>query len=113
MQEKRMESYIDLMILSYFKQTSSYSLKTLAENLGIPLVKLEKNIEMLIENKLLEYRENLLSLTFEGRVALQKDELEYYNYYENKIKAIEEMRRKAISCNEIYVPENFDKKVRR
>ena len=101
------------MILSYFKQTSSYSLKTLAENLGIPLVKLENHLELLIENKLLKYKENLLSLTFEGRIALQKNELEYYNYYDCKIEAIEEMRRKAISCNEIYVPENFDKKVRR
>ena len=106
-----MNDYIELMILSYFKQNSEYSYAELAQLLGLPIITVSNHIENLISRNLLEYKDRLITLSFKGRIVLQNSELEFYDYFNTNIN-FDNFRNNAWPIERVYVPDNFLKKVR-
>ena len=106
MRRQNNQQFKELLILSYFKQHNDYSLVQIASNIGVSLNNLADLIEIFIEKGFLERRDDLLSLSFSGRICLQKSSLEFYDYY-NDYNSIEEFREKAWDIDRIYIPEDF------
>lgn len=109
MRRQNNQQFKELLILSYFKQHNDYSLVQIANEIGVPLNNLADLIEILIEKGFLERRDDLLSLSFSGRICLQKSSVEFYDYYKyyNDYNNIEEFREKAWDIDRIYIPEDF------
>lgn len=106
MQRQNNQHFKELLILSYFKQYNDYSLVQIASEIGVSLNKLVDLIDGLIEKGYIERRDDLLSLSFSGRIYLQKSSVEFYDYY-NDYNSIEELRKKAWDLDRIYIPEKF------
>lgn len=107
MRRQNNQQFKELLILSYFKRHNDYSLVQIASEIGVPLNNLDDLIERLIEKGFLERRDDLLSLSFSGRIYLQKSSVEFYDYYYNDDNCIEIFREKAWNIDRIYIPEDF------
>lgn len=79
-----MNEFVTNWILRYFARHSyDYSLYTIVSHLGISYEELINQISYLIDMELLEQTEGGLSITFEGRIKLQKDKMEPREVFEN------------------------------
>lgn len=107
-----MPDYIELLILSYFKQFREYSYQEISELLGMPMVLVDEHINKMFSNNLLEYRDNMLALSFKGRIILQESVMEDYSFDVTNSK-IDGFIEKAWQIDDIYIPKRFLEKVRR
>lgn len=109
---KKMPDFIELLILSYFKQFREYSYQEIAELLGMPMVLVDEYINEMFSNGLLEYRDYMLTLSFKGRIKLQESVMEDYSFDVSNSK-IDSFIEKAWKLDKIYIPKRFLEKVRR
>ena len=102
------DEYLLLLILAYFKEhVEDYSFAELADELGCSIIKLSDYIEKLISAYLLEYHNNLLSITLEGLNYLCQEGMAYYTF-DAKINDLYENEK--LPEDEVYISHAFSKK---
>jgi len=106
MQKEIERQYKYLLVLSYFNQHEEYLISELTSYIGVSSTVLTDMLDNLLEKNLIKYDNNMLQLTFEGRMKLQKSSAEFYDYYDNK-NVIDEYLEKAWKLDRVYVPEDF------
>jgi len=73
--------YVELLILAYFREyRTSYSVSDLAYKLGLTIELLNSYIEELLEKKELCIKENMISISKGGRLALENSDMENYSF---------------------------------
>jgi hypothetical protein len=104
-----------MLILSYFFQfKSDYLLSKLQEILGLTSFQLENRITDLIEHNLLEYKENLLSITPKGVQFVLSKNIESFPFEVIKNSEISnKITYQALSLDDTYIPEKFIEKYNR
>lgn len=80
-----MDEYIELLILSYFREyKEEYSLTDLKENLGVSFSMLDEFLGQLITEKKLIYSDNMLQLTEKGLIVLLTSRMKNYYFQSQK-----------------------------
>lgn len=76
-----MNEYVELLILAYFREYGArYSALDLLCKLGVTLDLLNSYLEELLERKELCINENMISISKEGRLALNDSDMENYSF---------------------------------
>lgn len=102
------DRYIELLILSYFKEyDKQYALADLKEKIGISFKLLDEYLDKLISERKLVYKQSLLSLSKEGRIYLANSELENYAYSADLEK---KYSREKWDLDKIYCVQKFSQK---
>lgn len=108
-----MNDFKNMLILSYFFQyKNDYLLSKLQVILGLTTLQLENRILELIDCKMLEYNNNLLSITTKGIQKVVSNNFDSFPFEINN-ELISLDVGKAIKIDDIYIPNNFLKKYRR
>lgn len=104
---------LNLFILSYFKQCEAdYDFPDLGQLLGVPVVELIGRISILLNEGLLEYKSNLLSLSEAGEKILKNTQQGFLDFEETQEIPLRRINPdKALSLSEPYVPKDFLKKL--
>jgi predicted transcriptional regulator len=107
-----MNDFKNLLILSYFFQYKEcYLLSKLQEVLGLTNIQLENRITDLMNNNLLSYQDNLLSLTSKGAQIVLSKNIESFPFEINAINATNLTKSsEALTINGFYIPKKFIKK---
>ncbi len=80
-----MNNYVEYLVLAYFRQLGQeYNLYDLKERIGISIRMLNEILDDLFNRRLLEYKDNLIVLSKEGRLALSNSDLEEYTFDEEE-----------------------------
>jgi hypothetical protein len=76
------DDFLVPLILAYFKEYgTSYSLIDLHDLIGVSMSKLDHSIDELFDDGFLEYNsDNLMSLSFKGRMLLKDTPMEQYSF---------------------------------
>lgn len=102
--------YIELLILSYFKNHSEeYSLQKLRSLLGISFSQLDEIIDEMISNGLLIYDDFILRISFEGRIKLMKSSMERYEQV-SEIEIREQLLKEPWPIDKPYMVKRFSRK---
>ncbi len=76
-----MNEYVELLILAYFREYSTrYTASDLAYKLGVTIELLNSYLEELLEKKELCIKENMISISKEGRLVLENSDMENYSF---------------------------------
>lgn len=76
-----MIEYVELLILAYFREYGTrYSASDLANKLGVTLDLLNSYLEEMLERKELCIKENMISISKEGRLILDDSAMENYSF---------------------------------
>ncbi|QOX65113.1 hypothetical protein FRZ06_18065 [Anoxybacterium hadale] len=106
-----MDEYLRLLMLAYFKEKKEkYSLYELRKNLGIAESYTLELINQLLEDGLLEIKNNLLSLSHKGRIFLMNNSLDWFSF---EIEPMEQLFfHERWPLDKPYAPKNFSKKIK-
>lgn len=107
-----MDNYSSLLALVYFKEKDDrYSISELMQVLGCNAVQIDDLISSLIEKGYLEYQKDLLKLSNKGLIKLIAANLDDMVLRTDKQELKHIQPDKAVSFDEVYVPNNFQAKV--
>jgi len=108
-----MNDYAVLLALSYFKQyKETYILTDLAEILGYNLTRLDLLIDELLNNEMLLFNGYLLEISNKGIMLLFNNDMNNYDYEDERIIYNTIDPTKAWNIHKPYVPHSFMKKVK-
>lgn len=106
-----MDDYLELLILAYFKQSRSYSIRSIASMLGTSLRKTSDLIDDLLEKKYLIYIDGLLQLSDVGRLQIQNHDVDYLHFDSDEFRVPKVNPSEAWPKERIYIPEKFLRKL--
>ena len=106
--QEEMNRYIELLILSYFKQyQEQYSFGDIAGKIGLSELQVSNYISNLIECGQLKYENDLLRITLSGRNMIAHSAMENYEFNAD-VESLFESERWPIT--KVYCPKQFSKK---
>lgn len=104
-----MSEKLELLVLAYFRDTKeNYLIREISELIGISLGTVNSILDIFFEKKFLEYKDNLISLSFIGRIRLMNSTMEYYSFLDNDIE--EEYTKEKLEIDKPYLIRDFSKK---
>lgn len=112
-----MIDYKYLIILSYFYQNNSgeYSFSRIQNYVGLTFRQLEDILFHLIDDKFLEYKENLLFITSKGVIKVLSNNMDSFPFeldieYES-INEASISKDDKLDIEDIYIPKRFNEKI--
>jgi len=107
-----MMEYCKLLSLSYFKEYGNrYILSELMKILGISSEQLDLQISELIEDRYIEYKNNMLTITDKGELTLISSNMDGYKDQDNEFIMLRVNQSEVWPIDKPYVPKKFLSKI--
>lgn len=103
-----MNDFLRIYILAKLRGNAYLSVSQIARQLGIPVNEVDDMIWGLIEDEKLEYQEQKLFLTEQGRLALMYGSAEFLDFEAAEFDYSKITPQNAWTEEQIYLPKNFE-----